>query len=45
MDRTAPRPFLTNLPNVLTYGRIVAVPALAACFLLLKSDLGRCLSR
>lgn len=44
MDRTAPRPFLTNLPNVLTYGRIVAVPALAACFLLLKSDLGRWLS-
>jgi CDP-diacylglycerol--glycerol-3-phosphate 3-phosphatidyltransferase/cardiolipin synthase len=41
MDRAAPRPFLTNLPNVLTYGRILAVPALAACFLLIKTDQGR----
>ena len=30
-----------SLPNVLTYGRILAVPALAACFLLIKSDAGR----
>ncbi len=41
MDRAAPRPLLTSLPNVLTYGRIAAVPALAACFLLLKTDQGR----
>ncbi|MFM9940873.1 MAG: CDP-diacylglycerol--glycerol-3-phosphate 3-phosphatidyltransferase [Hyphomicrobiaceae bacterium] len=41
MDRVAPRPLLTSLPNVLTYGRIVAVPMLAACFLLLKTDQGR----
>ena len=32
---------LTSLPNLLTYGRILAVPALAACFLLLRDDTGR----
>jgi CDP-diacylglycerol--glycerol-3-phosphate 3-phosphatidyltransferase/cardiolipin synthase len=41
MDRTAPRPTLTTLPNVLTYGRIVAIPLMAACFLLIKTDSGR----
>ena len=41
MHRSASRPLLTSLPNVLTYGRILAVPALAACFLLLKTDQGR----
>jgi cardiolipin synthase len=42
MDRTATtRPTLTTLPNVLTYGRILAVPLMAACFLLIKSDAGR----
>lgn len=41
MDRTAPRPVLTSLPNVLTYGRILAIPAMAACFLLVKTDTGR----
>jgi CDP-diacylglycerol--glycerol-3-phosphate 3-phosphatidyltransferase/cardiolipin synthase len=41
MDRAAPRPRLTSLPNVLTYARILAIPALAACFILLKSDDGR----
>ena len=35
---------LTSLPNLLTYGRILAVPALAACFLLLRDDTGRWLS-
>lgn len=44
MDRTAPRPLLTSLPNVLTYARILAIPALAACFLLIKSDTGRWIS-
>ena len=32
---------LTSLPNLLTYGRIAAVPAVAACFLLVKDDNGR----
>lgn len=41
MDRAAPRPLLMSLPNVLTYGRILAVPALAACFVLIKSHEGR----
>ncbi len=41
MDRTASRPVLTSLPNVLTYGRILAIPAMAACFLLVKTDTGR----
>lgn len=30
-----------NLPNVLTYARILAVPALVACLLLLKGDAAR----
>jgi len=38
MDRTATRPTLMTLPNVLTYGRIAAVPLMAACFLLLEGD-------
>lgn len=41
MDRVADRPGLMSLPNVLTYTRILAVPALASCFLLVKSDTGR----
>jgi len=41
MDHTAARPTLTTLPNVLTYGRIVAVPLMAACFLLIERDAGR----
>lgn len=44
MDRAAPRPLLTSLPNLLTYGRILAVPAFAACFLLLRDDTGRWLA-
>ncbi len=30
-----------NLPNVLTYGRIAAVPALVACLFFLKGDVAR----
>jgi cardiolipin synthase (CMP-forming) len=30
MDQNARRPILTSLPNILTYGRIAAVPVLAA---------------
>ncbi len=30
MDQLARRPILTSLPNILTYGRIAAVPVLAA---------------
>ncbi|MGE3066686.1 MAG: CDP-diacylglycerol--glycerol-3-phosphate 3-phosphatidyltransferase [Hyphomicrobiaceae bacterium] len=41
MDRAAPRPVLTSLPNVLTYARILAVPAMAACFLLMRNEQGR----
>jgi cardiolipin synthase (CMP-forming) len=41
MDQTAPRPLLTSLPNILTYGRILAVPALVAVFFFMKSDAGR----
>jgi CDP-diacylglycerol--glycerol-3-phosphate 3-phosphatidyltransferase/cardiolipin synthase len=41
MDRTATRPPLTTVPNVLTYGRILAVPLMAACFLLIDRDIGR----
>ena len=35
---------LTSLPNVLTYARILAVPAMTASFLLLRNDTGRWLS-
>jgi CDP-diacylglycerol--glycerol-3-phosphate 3-phosphatidyltransferase/cardiolipin synthase len=42
MDAPAPaRPQAANLPNVLTYARIVAVPALVACLLLIEGDAGR----
>jgi CDP-diacylglycerol--glycerol-3-phosphate 3-phosphatidyltransferase/cardiolipin synthase len=44
MDRVASRPGLMSLPNVLTYTRILAVPALASCFLLARSDTGRWVS-
>jgi CDP-diacylglycerol--glycerol-3-phosphate 3-phosphatidyltransferase/cardiolipin synthase len=44
MDRTAPRTLLFSLPNVLTFGRMLAVPAMAACFLLLRDDRGRWLA-
>jgi cardiolipin synthase len=35
------RPTLLSLPNVLTYGRIAAVPALVACLLMLTGDTAR----
>ena len=41
-DRSARRRFW-NLPNLLTYGRIVAIPALVACFFL-QGDLGNWLA-
>jgi cardiolipin synthase (CMP-forming) len=41
MDRTAQRPLVMSLPNVLTYGRIVAVPAVVACLLFIEGDTGR----
>jgi cardiolipin synthase len=39
MERAAPQPM--SLPNVLTYGRILAVPALVACLFFLKGDVAR----
>lgn len=41
MDRVASRPLVTSLPNVLTYGRIAAVPALVACLFFLQGDTAR----
>jgi cardiolipin synthase (CMP-forming) len=42
MEHTAAtRPMATNIPNVLTYARILAIPAMSLCFLLLKNDTGR----
>jgi cardiolipin synthase (CMP-forming) len=41
MEHAASRPLLTSLPNVLTYGRILAVPALVACLSLLQGDSAR----
>ena len=35
---------ITNLPNMLTYARIVAVPALVACFFLSDADSARWLA-
>ena len=44
MDRADARPLLLSLPNLLTFGRILAVPALAAVFLLMRNDTGRWLA-
>jgi CDP-diacylglycerol--glycerol-3-phosphate 3-phosphatidyltransferase/cardiolipin synthase len=41
MEEAAPRPMLMSLPNVLTYGRIIAVPGLVACLFFLEGDLAR----
>jgi CDP-diacylglycerol--glycerol-3-phosphate 3-phosphatidyltransferase/cardiolipin synthase len=35
------RPHATSLPNVLTYARIAAVPALVACLLFIEGETGR----
>jgi len=37
----APRPIALSIPNVLTYARIAAVPALAACMFFLEGDTAR----
>ncbi len=41
MDQATSRSMPMSLPNVLTYGRIVAVPALVACLFFLKGDVAR----
>lgn len=42
MDPPIPtRPHAISLPNVLTYARIAAVPALVACLLLVEGEAGR----
>lgn len=41
MQQTATRGLALSLPNVLTYVRIVAVPALVACFLVVDGPTGR----
>lgn len=46
MERAEQRPIgsralVTSLPNILTYGRIAAVPALVACLFLLEGDFAR----
>ncbi len=41
MERAETRPLAFAIPNVLTYLRIAAVPALAACLYFLEGDLGR----
>lgn len=38
MDQRAPPPHLTSLPNILTYGRIAAVPVLAGVLFFSSSD-------
>lgn len=41
MVQTVPRSHHLKLPNVLTYARIAAVPALVACLFFLKGDTAR----
>jgi len=41
--RSAPRGHFGSLPNILTYGRILAIPALVACFFV-SADWGRWLA-
>ena len=41
MEHAATRPMPMSLPNVLTYGRILAVPGLVACLFFLKGDTAR----
>ena len=40
LGRQAIRPRFGSLPNILTYGRIIAIPALVACFFV-TGDWGR----
>lgn len=44
MHHAASRPVVMSLPNVLTYGRILAVPGLVACLFFLQGDLARWLA-
>ena len=44
MERTASRPVITNLPNMLTYARIAAVPALVSCFFFVDGESARWLA-
>jgi CDP-diacylglycerol--glycerol-3-phosphate 3-phosphatidyltransferase/cardiolipin synthase len=44
MEHAASRPLLLSLPNMLTMGRILAVPAMAASFLLVRDGAGRWLA-
>ena len=44
MEQTAARPMVLSLPNVLTYGRIAAVPAIVACMYFIPSNSGRWLA-
>jgi CDP-diacylglycerol--glycerol-3-phosphate 3-phosphatidyltransferase/cardiolipin synthase len=41
MEQAPARPLLMSLPNVLTYARIAAVPALVACLYFLRGDAAR----
>jgi len=42
--RGTPRGRFASLPNILTYGRILAIPALVACFFVTTADWGRWLA-
>ena len=44
VPKPMPKPTLWNLPNALTFARILAVPALSTSFLLIRSDVGRWLA-
>jgi len=41
MYHATSRPLVMSLPNILTYGRIIAVPGLVACLFFLHGDLAR----
>ncbi len=41
MERAAPRSLHLSLPNVLTYGRIAAVPLMVACLFFLEGNAAR----
>ena len=41
MYHATSRPLVMSLPNILTYGRIIAVPGLVACLFFMHGDLAR----
>ena len=41
MENAVTRPMVMSLPNVLTYGRILAVPGIVACLFFLHGDVAR----